>query len=95
MDKSIELLADGGYQELHILYANSGMPIKRHKNQKLSTEEKMYNRNLSSSRILVENVNRRIKRFKIMGERYRNKRQRHALRMTIICALHNMDLACV
>ena len=33
-----------------------------------------------------------IKRFKIMCDRYRNKRKRHGLRMTIICGLHNMDL---
>lgn len=92
IDECIQLLADSAYQGVTALHANSQIPIKRLKNQPLSTDQKAYNRQLSSARILVENVNRRIKRFKMMCDRYRNKRKRHGLRMTIICALHNMDL---
>jgi hypothetical protein len=92
IDALIQLLADSGYQGILALHANSKTPIKKKKNQALTEEEKRYNRELSRIRILIENVNRRIKRFKIMSDRYRNKRKRHALRMTILCALHNMDL---
>ena len=92
IDEPIQVLADSGYQGIIGLHSNSKTPIKKRKNQQLTTEEKAYNRELSRLRILIENVNRRIKRFKIMRDRYRNKRKRHNLRMTIICALHNMDL---
>jgi hypothetical protein len=92
VDELIQILADSGYQGIIDFHANSKTPIKKKKNQELSAEEKAYNRELSKLRIFIENVNRRIKRFKIMSDRYRNKRKRHGLRMTIICGLHNMDL---
>ncbi len=92
IDELIQLLADSGYQGILELHANSNIPIKKPKNAELTAEQKRYNRELSKMRILIENVNRRIKRFKIMCDRYRNKRKRHGLRMTIICGLHNIDL---
>ena len=92
IDELIKILADSGYQGILEYHENSITPIKKKKNQELTAEEKTYNRELSRVRILIENVNRRIKRFKIMCDRYRNKRKRHGLRMTIICGLHNMDL---
>jgi len=92
IDDLILLLADSGYQGILDLHKNSKTPVKKRKNQKLTAEEKLYNRELSKVRIFIENVNRRIKRFRIMSDRYRNKRKRHRLRITIICALHNMDL---
>jgi IS5 family transposase len=92
IDELIQVLADSGYQGIVELHANSKTPIKKKKNQELTEEQKRYNRELSRVRILIENVNRRIKRFKIMCDRYRNKRKRHGLRMTLICGLHNIDL---
>ena len=94
IDELIQLLADSGYQGIIELHSNSKTPIKKRKNQELTAEEKAYNRELSRLRILIENVNRRIKRFKIMCDRYRNKRKRHGLRMSILCGLHNLDLQC-
>ena len=91
----IQILADSGYQGILEFHANSKTPIKKPKNGELSEEYKKYNRELSRVRILIENINRRIKRFKIMCDRYRNKRKRHGLRMTILCALHNIDLGIV
>ena len=93
VDELIQILADSGYQGIIELHANSKTPIKKRKKQELTKEEKAYNRELSRLRVLIENVNRRIKTFKIMGERYRNKRKRHGLRMTIICGLYNLDLS--
>jgi len=92
IDELIQLLADSGYQGIIELHKNSKTPIKKPKNRELTAEEKAFNRELSRVRIVIENINRRIKRFKIMCDRYRNKRRRHGLRMTILCALHNMDL---
>lgn len=42
-------------------------------------------------RIAVEHVNARIKTFKILGEKYRNRRKRFGLRFNLICALVNFD----
>jgi transposase len=93
IDEFIQLLADSGYQGIVEFHENSKTPVKKRKNQELTSEEKAYNRELSRMRIVIENINRRIKRFKIMCDRYRNKRKRHGLRMTILCGLHNMDFA--
>jgi transposase len=92
IDELILLLADSGYQGIIEFHENSKTPVKKRKNCELTAAEKAYNRELSKLRIVIENINRRIKRFKIMCDRYRNKRKRHGLRMAIICALHNMDL---
>ena len=92
IDELIQLLADSGYQGIIEFHANSKTPIKKRKNKELTPKEKAYNRDLSRRRIVIENSNRRIKRFKIMCDRYRNKRKRHGLRMTLLCGLHNMDL---
>ncbi|MDR2360932.1 MAG: IS5/IS1182 family transposase, partial [Oscillospiraceae bacterium] len=39
-----------------------------------------------------EHVNRRIKRFKILQMRYRNKQRKHLLRLSLICGIYNCEL---
>jgi len=73
----ILLLADSGYQGLLAYHANSRIPYKKSKNRPLTAEQKAFNRELSRKRIVIENVNAQIKTFKIMSERYRNRRKRH------------------
>jgi transposase len=85
------LLADSGYQGLLALHANSRIPYKRSKNHPLTAEQKLFNRVLSKERIVIENINAKIKTFKIMSERYRNRRKRHLLRMNLICAILNKE----
>jgi hypothetical protein len=92
IDELIQILADSAYQGILELHVNSKTPVKKKKNKELTDGEKRFNHELSKLRIVIENVNRRIKRFKIMCVRYRNKRKRHGLRMAILCGLHNMDL---
>jgi hypothetical protein len=41
---------------------------------------------------MVEHVNRRLKVFRILGERYRNRRKRFGLRFNLIAALVNIEL---
>ena len=88
----ILLLADSGYQGLLGLHTNSCIPYKKSKNNPLSQEQKWFNRELSKERIVIENINARIKTFKIMSERYRNRRKRHLLRMNLICGILNQEL---
>ena len=87
----ILLLADSGYQGLLALHANSRIPYKKSKNHPLTAEQKLFNRELSKERIVIENINAKIKTFKIMSERYRNRRKRHLLRMNLICAILNKE----
>jgi len=87
----ILLLADSGYQGLLSLHKNSRIPHKKSKNHPLTTEQKTWNRALSKERIVIENINARIKTFKILSERYRNRRKRHLLRMNLVCAILNRE----
>lgn len=43
-------------------------------------------------RIISEHVNRSLKIFKILRERYRNRRRRFGLRCNLIAALYNYEL---
>jgi len=83
---------DSGYQGIAAYHANSEVPFKKSKNRPLTKEEKAFNRQLARERIAIEHVNREIKIFKIMSDRYRNRRKRHGLRMTLICAIRNSEI---
>jgi transposase len=90
--KHIRSLADSGYIGLSNLHANSQVPAKKSKLYPLTKEQKTSNRQLSHERILVENVIRRLKIFRILSERYRNRRKRYSLRFNLIAAIYNLEL---
>ncbi len=85
------LLADAGYQGLTNLHANSQTPAKKSKLHPLSQAQKADNRALSRKRILIENIIRRLKIFRILSERYRNRRKRFGLRFNLIAAICNLE----
>jgi IS5 family transposase len=84
--------ADTGYQGLAKLHANSLLPKKRSKKHPLDKEDKRRNRAISSTRCVIENIIRELKIFKILAEKYRNRRRRFALRFNLISALYNLNL---
>ena len=86
------LVADAGYQGIATLHPNSQTPAKKSKLHPLSREQKSNNRALSRKRILIENIIRRLKIFRILSERYRNRRKRFGLRFNLIAAVCNMEL---
>jgi transposase len=86
------ILADAGYQGLAGLHPNSQTPAKKSKFHPLSQKQKASNRVLSRKRILIENIIRRLKIFRILSERYRNRRKRFGLRFNLIAAICNMEL---
>lgn len=88
-------LADAGYQGLASLHANSQTPAKKTKLHPLNAEQKASNRALSKVRILIENIIRKLKIFRILSERYRNRRKRFRLRFNLIAAIYNMELQSV
>ncbi len=62
---------------------------KRHP---LGDEARRYNRALSRPRLAVERVNRILKVFRILKERYRCRRKRFGLRFNLIASLYNFEL---
>jgi hypothetical protein len=87
-----KMQADSGYQGLKSLHPNSELPYKRRKKQPLTQEEKIHNKKLAGERVIVENVIGRLKRFKIISDRYRNRRKRFMLRFSLIAGIHNFEL---
>jgi len=83
---------DTGYVGIKKLHANSAHPIKRSKHHKLTAAEKKYNRLISSHRVTNEHAIGFLKRFKIIAERYRNRRKRFGLRVNLLAGICNFDL---
>lgn len=83
---------DSGYQGIQRLHQRSDVPCKRSKKKPLIQEQKAYNRSLASERVLVEHVIRKLKIFRLLSERYRNRRKRFGLRVNLIAALINYEL---
>lgn len=90
--KTAKLLADTGYLGIEGVISNSEIPHKSSKKHKLTKKEKLENRELSSKRVVVENVIGSVKRFRILAEKYRNRRKRFGLRFNLIAGIHNFEL---
>ena len=90
--KHIKIQADSGYQGIDKLHKNSETPKKKSKKKPLSKEDKANNRRIGSERVVVEHINRWLKRLRIIAERYRNRRKRFGLRVSLFCGLYNFEL---
>ena len=90
--KDTKIITDTGYQGLKKLHAKTELPRKKSKNYPLTKDDKQSNQKLASERVLNENVIGSIKRFKIIADRYRNRRTRFQLRFNLISAIYNMEL---
>ena len=89
---SSPLDADTGHQGLQKLPANTHQPVKATRKHPLTREQKQANRRINSRRVVVEHAIRRLKVFRLLGERYRNRRKRFGLRLNLIAALTNLQL---
>ena len=90
---SVPLKADLGYLGLKKLHVASEVPHRRHPRTPLTAEQKAHNRRLSCERVVVEHVIRKLKVFRILAERYRNRRKRFGLRVHLIAGIVNYELA--
>lgn len=84
------IYADSGYQGLDKIHQATELPYKSTKTKPLNGEEKEYNHALSRIRIVVENIIGDIKTFKILADRYRNKRKRYGVKFNIIAGIVNL-----
>ena len=85
-------LVDTGYTGIKKIHANSEVPKKRSKKNPLTKEDKKYNQKVSSDRVLNENVIGAIKTFRIIADKYRNRRKRFGLRFNLISGIYNYEL---
>ena len=84
-----KLLLDSGYQGMGKLHGNCDLPKKKTKKSPLSAEDKRGNRELSGAGARNEHAIGLVKRFRILAERYRNRRRRFSL----IAGICNFELA--
>jgi hypothetical protein len=85
-------VTDSGYQGLQKLHIKTQMPKKRSKKAPLTKEDRKNNQTLSRERVINENVIGVLKRFKIIADRYRNRRKRFSLRFNLIAGIYNWEL---
>jgi hypothetical protein len=88
-----EVLTDTGYLGINKIHTNSRLPKKKTKKHPLTKEDKIENKKLSSQRVTNENVIGMLKRFKIIADKYRNRRRRFGLRFNLIAGIYNYELA--
>lgn len=91
--ESLEVLADSGYQGLSKMHEKGQTPQKKPRKAELTDEQKQSNRALARRRVVVGHVIRSLKIFRILAERYRNRRQRFSLRFNLITGLYNHELS--
>lgn len=90
--KDTQTLTDSGYQGIQKKHTNATLPIKGTKKKPLTSEAKKHNHAIGSQRVMIEHIIREIKIFKIIAERYRNRRKRFCLRLNLIAAIYNFEL---
>ena len=92
ISETIKAVTDTGYLGLQKIHHNTYMPKKKSKKRPLTLEDKQQNRELSRQRVLNEHVIGKIKRFKILSDKYRNRRKRFGLRFNLISGIYNYEL---
>lgn len=73
-------------------HPNSQTPHKKSKHHPLTRKQQADNRHLSGERMVVEHALGRLKVFRILSERYRNRRKRFGLRFNLLAAICNHQL---
>ena len=91
--ETVLCLADKGYQGLRHRHDNSITPRRKPPKKPLPICEKQSNRALAGLRLKVEHSIRRLKRFRILSGRYRNRRRRFGLRVHLLAGIINFGLA--
>lgn len=88
----IKLMTDTGYQGIQKLHGNTVVPKKKTKKRPLTAEDKKNNWQICSERVVNEKVIGMLKRFKIIADRYRNRRKRLGLRFNLIAGIYNFEI---
>lgn len=93
----ITAVGDRGYQGVNTDYPDADMriPIKRsRKKRTLTRSEKIRNTKLSKQRIIVEHTIAHLKKFRLLGDVYRNAKERYGELFKSVACLVNLRMAC-
>lgn len=88
----IRVVTDTGYQGIQKLHGKSDVPKKKSKKKPLTVADKKKNQLLANERVANEHVIGTLKRFKILADKYRNRRKRFGLRFNLIVGIYNWEL---
>ena len=91
LPENTKVLADSGYQGIANLHECTFTPFKKSRGGQLLELCKQANRYLAKFRIVVEHKIGLIKLFKMVANRYRNRRQRYDLRMKLFAGVVNFE----
>lgn len=89
--EDVQVNLDRGYEGAEDRYPNNKVykPKRAQRNHPLTLFEKLYNHLINKTRILVEHVIGRLKKFRIVSELYRNRRSAHANYLVAVAGLIN------
>lgn len=90
LPENARIYADSGYQGYHNDHPAIDIPYKKSKKHPLTKDEKHYNKALSRFRVRVEHAIGRMKRFRILADRYRYPRPKHSSKFAIIAGITNL-----
>jgi hypothetical protein len=91
ISKDVQVNLDRGYEGAEDRYPNNKVykPKRAQRNHPLTLFEKLYNHLINRTRILVEHVIGRLKKFRIVSDLYRNRRSAHAGYLVAVAGLIN------
>lgn len=95
LPRPVRILADKGYQGLQHLGVPCVLPTKGSSARNARKKPALWRaieRVLRRRRVRVEPVFARLKRFRILASRYRNRRRRLGLRFNLIAGIYNFEL---
>jgi DDE superfamily endonuclease len=92
IQNSKEKQFDLGFLGVKSYIKDAKLPHKQSKLHKLSKQQKLENKRLSTSRIKIENINREIKIFRICKETRRHKQKKHNLFWNLVGGIVNFKL---
>ena len=89
--EDVQVNLDRGYEGAEKRYPKNNIykPKRAQRNHPLTLFEKLYNHIINKTRILVEHVIGRLKKYRIMSELYRNRRSSHADYLAVVAGLIN------
>lgn len=89
LSPDVRVNGDLGYQGIDRLHPKTKIPIKKPRGGELTKSEKRKNKRFRRKRVKVEHVIRLCKVFRIVKERYHNKRRRLQTVWSVVCGLVN------
>jgi hypothetical protein len=90
----VELGVDLGYFGIEEDYPdlNVKIPVKKPKGKELTQQEKRHNKKQRKARVIVEHTISRMKKFRIMGQEFRNRLTRYDTMTSIVSGLVNFTV---